>query len=299
MKLRLLKNDRTVYAGILICLFLILAALGPVRAQNHVLILGDNPHAIGDTAIIDSIFHQLSYIPRYSSTIPAELDVHDYSLVLLPEYSGINCGIFKDYLLEGGCLILSGRAPMDLLLTCAPYDSAEEWIGFGRYMNGSGELVACVDLKQISLPRDSLLDRTPCNLGFGGLKLRLNEALVLARWICPGHTDSVAAITQNEYGRGRVFYFSRALPTIRLRALFAWALAAGIEYRWGDADNSGQVNVTDAVYILRMIFDFGPDPPILNSADVNADGSINVSDAAWLINYIFSYGPAPLAGRVE
>ena len=188
---------------------------------------------------------------------------------------------------------------MGLFLTCDDSDSVPDWVGFGSYLNGSGELAAAIDLDQIELPRDSLLDRTPCGYGFGGLGERQSSATVLAQWFCPEESATAAAITENLYGRGKLFYFSRALSTVRVRELFKWALTEGVEYRWGDADNSGRINITDAVYIIRIVFDAGPWPQMANAGDPNADGSINISDAVWLINYIFNSGPAPRAGLVD
>lgn len=269
------------------------------RAQNQILIVSNNPNLIGDTAILDSIARELSFIPVYSDQMPFQLETRDYSIMIASEIINPDCQTLKEYLLEGGCLLLIGAAPLDLFLACDQSDSVSNWIGFGMYINGSGELVAAIDLNQINLPRDSLLDRTPCNRGFGGLGQRQPSATVLAEWFCPEDSATVAAVTENSYGRGKSYYFSRALSTVRVRELFKWALAEGIEYRWGDADNSGRINITDAVYIIRIVFDTGPWPPVMNAGDANGDGSINVSDAVWLINYIFNSGLAPRAGQVN
>ncbi len=63
----------------------------------------------------------------------------------------------------------------------------------------------------------------------------------------------------------------------------------------GDANDDGDVNVSDAVRIIDYIF-VGGDPPVLfYLADVNLDGLVNISDAVYLINHIFCGGPAPCA----
>ena len=98
--------------------------------------------------------------------------------------------------------------------------------------------------------------------------------------------------------RGKAYYFSRPLSALRSRQLFGWAIDDAIEYRWGDADNSNRVNLSDAVYIIRYVFQGGSAPVNLNAADANADGSANVSDAIYLISYIFSGGNPPQAGQV-
>jgi agmatine/peptidylarginine deiminase len=65
------------------------------------------------------------------------------------------------------------------------------------------------------------------------------------------------------------------------------------QYICGDADGSGEVNVSDAVAIINYIFVGGDPPDPLESGDTNCDGEVNVSDAVLIINYIFVGGNAP------
>ncbi len=66
-----------------------------------------------------------------------------------------------------------------------------------------------------------------------------------------------------------------------------------IIYVKGDADGSGAVDISDAVFLINYIFSAGvpPDPIFLGDADCS--GAIDISDVVYLINYIFSGGPAP------
>lgn len=60
----------------------------------------------------------------------------------------------------------------------------------------------------------------------------------------------------------------------------------------GDADESGTVSMTDALYILEYLFSSGPAPlPVIEVADVNGDGSVSIPDAQRILNYLFSSGP--------
>ena len=62
----------------------------------------------------------------------------------------------------------------------------------------------------------------------------------------------------------------------------------------GDADNSGAINISDAVYLIAFIFSGGPaSVPVAAAGDANCDGMGNISDAVFLIAYIFSGGPQP------
>jgi len=63
----------------------------------------------------------------------------------------------------------------------------------------------------------------------------------------------------------------------------------------GDADGSGSINISDAVYLIAYIFAQGdpPTPHPVGSGDADCSHSVNISDAVYLIAYIFSHGPAP------
>ncbi len=64
-------------------------------------------------------------------------------------------------------------------------------------------------------------------------------------------------------------------------------------YLCGDANSDGEVNISDAVYIINYVFLGGSAPNPMQSGDVNCDSSVNVSDAVYIINYIFINGSAP------
>lgn len=65
------------------------------------------------------------------------------------------------------------------------------------------------------------------------------------------------------------------------------------QYKCGDANADGKVNVSDAVYIINYVFVGGNPPNPLKAGDANCDVSVNVSDAVWIINYVFVGGNLP------
>lgn len=67
------------------------------------------------------------------------------------------------------------------------------------------------------------------------------------------------------------------------------------DYLCGDADRSGAVNISDAVYLINFIFAGGPTPNPLLAGDADCSGALSISDAVYLINYVFAGGPAPCA----
>jgi subtilisin family serine protease len=61
----------------------------------------------------------------------------------------------------------------------------------------------------------------------------------------------------------------------------------------GDADHSGDIDISDVVFLIAYIFGGGATPFSMITADADCSGSVDVSDAVTLINYIFSEGSLP------
>jgi hypothetical protein len=61
----------------------------------------------------------------------------------------------------------------------------------------------------------------------------------------------------------------------------------------GDANEDGNVDVGDAVYLINCIFLDCLTPLCWSHHDANCDGVGNLGDVVYLINYIFRAGPAP------
>ena len=72
-----------------------------------------------------------------------------------------------------------------------------------------------------------------------------------------------------------------------------YILVTEVEYIRGDANHDLVVDVGDVIYIVSYLYDGGPDPLPLESADVNCDGVVNVGDVVYLVNYLFKLGPPP------
>ncbi|NIT55587.1 MAG: hypothetical protein GWN00_04925 [Aliifodinibius sp.] len=62
----------------------------------------------------------------------------------------------------------------------------------------------------------------------------------------------------------------------------------------GDANNDGEINVSDAVLLINFVFGEGSSPiPVVACGDANNDEFINVSDAIYIINFVFVQGNSP------
>ena len=91
----------------------------------------------------------------------------------------------------------------------------------------------------------------------------------------------VEAFNQDEIGSGY-----QSTP-------FTFTVAGGQVYDRGDSNHNGNVDVSDAVFLINYSFAGGEAPDPIDLGDVNCDSSVDVSDAVYLINYAFAGGPAP------
>ena len=67
------------------------------------------------------------------------------------------------------------------------------------------------------------------------------------------------------------------------------------QFKRGDADGIGVINLTDGVFLLNFLFLGGPPPPCMDAADVNDDGQLNITTGVFVFNWLFLGGPLPPA----
>jgi hypothetical protein len=82
-------------------------------------------------------------------------------------------------------------------------------------------------------------------------------------------------------------------------AVVAWSGGGTGRFRRGDPNDSGEVDISDAVFTLGCLFLGNACPGCLDAADSNDDGAVDVSDAVYLLQWLFLGGkepPAPGAG---
>ncbi len=64
-------------------------------------------------------------------------------------------------------------------------------------------------------------------------------------------------------------------------------ICESIRYERGDTDATGQIDLSDAVFVVSYLFLGGPKPPCDDAADVNKDLRLDLSDAIYLLGYLF------------
>ena len=66
-------------------------------------------------------------------------------------------------------------------------------------------------------------------------------------------------------------------------------------FRRGDADDSGRLNITDAITILNWLFLGSATPSCTDAADADDNGRNDITDAIQLLQFLFLGGPPPPA----
>jgi hypothetical protein len=66
-------------------------------------------------------------------------------------------------------------------------------------------------------------------------------------------------------------------------------------FRRADSNATGDLNITDGVFVLNYLFLGGPEPPCQDAADANDDNQLNITDGVFILNYLFLGGTTPPA----
>jgi hypothetical protein len=73
----------------------------------------------------------------------------------------------------------------------------------------------------------------------------------------------------------------------------------GPEFRRGDPNDDGIINITDGIYILNFLFLGGETPPCMEAANPNDDTVVNITDGIYVLNFLFLGGPDRLPPGVN
>ncbi len=101
-------------------------------------------------------------------------------------------------------------------------------------------------------------------------------------------------------GGGAVSYYVRAEDNVSQSVTDPVYAPVNAVYRFhvvpcGDIDGSGEgPDISDLVFLVDYMFNAGPEPPIMWSADLDGSGGIDISDLVHLVDYMFTGGPPPV-----
>ena len=90
-------------------------------------------------------------------------------------------------------------------------------------------------------------------------------------------------------------------PASSARAVFCEAVGfaggppGGPQFRRGDVDDSGGMQLTDAIFVLNHLFLGSDTPTCRETADVDDDGQLAITDAISILNFLFLGGDPPAA----
>ena len=66
-------------------------------------------------------------------------------------------------------------------------------------------------------------------------------------------------------------------------------------FRRGDTNQDDVVNIADPLQVLLFLFAGNQTPPCLETADVNDSGDVAITDVVYLLSYLFGNGSPPAA----
>jgi hypothetical protein len=94
------------------------------------------------------------------------------------------------------------------------------------------------------------------------------------------------------YQSGRLLAIGTS-PLPEILELRAFETPAVRTFLRGDSNQNGGLEISDAVFTLRHLFQGGPAPSCPDAADANDDGRLDVTDPVRSLNYLFR-GASPL-----
>jgi hypothetical protein len=65
-------------------------------------------------------------------------------------------------------------------------------------------------------------------------------------------------------------------------------------FKRGDANDSGEADLSDAQTILSWLFQGTAEPPCLAAANTNGEDQVSLTSAVYLLSFLFQGGPAPI-----
>lgn len=94
-------------------------------------------------------------------------------------------------------------------------------------------------------------------------------------------------------GVSDIAFSERGLNDTLGRAHVLYGLAPEADFVRGDANFDDAVNLTDAVFTLAFLFQGGVSPACEDAVDTDDTGTLEITDAVRLLNHLFLSAPPP------
>jgi len=112
----------------------------------------------------------------------------------------------------------------------------------------------------------------------------------------PNTTNPITLTSVNGVVPGLYGECFQTIPTVLAGAITICPGCGGCCNVPGDADNSGDITIGDANFIVNFIFQGGELPDCNDKADASGNNSVDIGDATYIVKFIFQGGSDPVCG---
>ena len=115
-----------------------------------------------------------------------------------------------------------------------------------------------------------------------------------------GHTVSVTDNRRPTYRHGHVgiqFFSPSRVDSCVVRSIEVACIVPPppeTAFLRSDCNDDGEVDISDALFILGWLFTDGTPPRCIAAANANGDEGVDISDPTYLLQFLFNAGTAPV-----
>jgi PKD repeat protein len=167
------------------------------------------------------------------------------------------------------------------------------------YFHGTtGQLVALSRLPAASFTANPLGGKAPLEVTFDASASAGQAPIASYAWdFGDGTTGSGVTATHTFANQGDYVVILVVTDTYGLVGPIASATVSvgppDMSFKRGDANDDGNSDIADAVFLLNYLFASGRDPHCLDTADVNDNGTVNIDDPVYLLSVLFDVKDSP------